>query len=104
MDALTRPLNLPVACGGLPDRLVLVEVAALDVAFVEVVARSRAPVFCCCSRCNLIGRVENIRCFFIQISPREPKKKADRGYVACLKTHLVVTPVVIVSTMHCGRV
>lgn len=43
---------IPVACGGDVDRLVLADVAALDVAFVVFAARSRAPVFCC-SRCNL---------------------------------------------------
>lgn len=49
---------VPVGCGGDVDRLVLVDVAELDVAFVEFVARSRAPVFCC-SRCNLSEKMSS---------------------------------------------
>lgn len=36
--------------------LLVVAVAADDVADVEFAARSRPPVFCCCSRCNLCER------------------------------------------------
>lgn len=45
-----------VVCVGDVDRLGFVDLAAdvdVDVVVVEFAALSRAPVFCCCSRCNL---------------------------------------------------
>lgn len=55
---------------------------------VEFAARSRPPVFCCCSRCSL--RVLNAISWW-----------THSGRCVCVKAYLVVTPVVSASTMLC---
>lgn len=52
----TAPVAPPtIAAGGDIDELEIVELLVTVVAdvVVEFAARSRPPVFCCCSRCNL---------------------------------------------------
>lgn len=57
---------------------------------VEFAARSRPPVFCCCSRCSLKNQNGELRLVWL-----------SRFLRRTLNTYLVVTPVVSASTMLC---
>lgn len=85
-----------------------VEALLFVVDVVEFAARSRPPVFCCCSRCNL--QVENdlsISSMLRYGIGHEWPRMATHGRSICLvrgdvcTAYRVVTPVVNASTMHC---